>query len=763
MKLRTVINICIILSLGLVVNLWLQGKLLYFWDEVFPFNPSKDMYYYSFAWFKLFNHGQGSAAHNIIMIPYFSIIYFFHNILNLSLYNAQFLLVYILFTSSGLSMYFFISYIMNHYFDIIETDNIATLSGSLIYMFNLYTMPYLLFSIWPSWFLYSFSPLAILVLLKGLTNASLRIFSVKYVVSFMFLIFLMTPGFFEGPYLLYFLALCFIFSIPYFSLILKTEKRIGIIAFIFLVIVSVVLTNLWWILPLFSLSMAQAYSRAVGEWTTTVNEALYYASKQSALNLLRGIPPNLTPDEREFGAGWPWALLYFSHPLLVAASIIPSLVSFLPFLDKNSIKKQLNICGATLFLLFYASMPQTLLNLLLKYRLTPLIYSYFYHFIGYPLSFLQAILFSEGIFLLLYKKVTTRFPLQFHRNTLFFKLRTIITLIVIILSVLIYPWPLWTPYATPSFVSWSGVKIPSITTIPKYYWDMADYLDKLPEDTIVLALPPTPPIKSVKFDEGGFIDTHDFFSYASGKSIAGFLYAGEDELYYPLIKILDFNVTTFAKYLTVLGVKYVLVNTEVSESPGSAGYPYNFSHILSFLKQQRDIKLIKNLGPLWLFENQQTVKMIYATNALYFNLQPGDFYFLVTSDKFVPLKQAVISERKFLIREFYQPNITYQEINPTLYEVYVKNATTPYILVFNQRFDNGWVAYINGTSIDSHKHFIANYFANAWFIERKGDYTVTLVYSPQRTLELAIKVSEGSSAVLFAILFIGKVYLKLKT
>jgi hypothetical protein len=81
----------------------------------------------------------------------------------------------------------------------------------------------------------------------------------------------------------------------------------------------------------------------------------------------------------------------------------------------------------------------------------------------------------------------------------------------------------------------------------------------------------------------------------------------------------------------------------------------------------------------------------------------------------------------------YQPNstsITYQEVNPTQYTVHV-NASAPFYLVFSESYDNGWVATINGQQIPGQYHFTANGYANGWYINKTGTYTITLEFTPQ--------------------------------
>jgi len=87
-----------------------------------------------------------------------------------------------------------------------------------------------------------------------------------------------------------------------------------------------------------------------------------------------------------------------------------------------------------------------------------------------------------------------------------------------------------------------------------------------------------------------------------------------------------------------------------------------------------------------------------------------------------------------------ESSITYQEINPTKYLVNV-NASEPYFLVFSESYDNGWVTSINGQQIPNEYHFTANGYANGWYINKTGTYTITLEFWPQNLFYIGSAIS----------------------
>ena len=73
------------------------------------------------------------------------------------------------------------------------------------------------------------------------------------------------------------------------------------------------------------------------------------------------------------------------------------------------------------------------------------------------------------------------------------------------------------------------------------------------------------------------------------------------------------------------------------------------------------------------------------------------------------------------------------------YVVNVQNATSPFYLVLSENFSPYWIATTDGNSLNA--HFIANGYANAWYINKTGAYTVTLEFWPQKLFYIGSAIS----------------------
>lgn len=123
------------------------------------------------------------------------------------------------------------------------------------------------------------------------------------------------------------------------------------------------------------------------------------------------------------------------------------------------------------------------------------------------------------------------------------------------------------------------------------------------------------------------------------------------------------------------------------------------------------------------------------------------------------------------------PEVVFQKINPTEYKVHIKNANHPFFLIFSESYNPGWKAYISDEKLggnvleeyynvnvselkqkdefvttedlarifekplNEEDHFLVGGYANGWYIDKNGDYTVTIQFEPQIWFYYALLVS----------------------
>ena len=88
------------------------------------------------------------------------------------------------------------------------------------------------------------------------------------------------------------------------------------------------------------------------------------------------------------------------------------------------------------------------------------------------------------------------------------------------------------------------------------------------------------------------------------------------------------------------------------------------------------------------------------------------------------------------------PQITSTRKSPTHWQVTVSAAEQPFYLIFGQTYHPGWmVSGDGGERVSNDSHFIAQAYANGWYMEQTGNYTLDIIFWPQRLLIVGTVVS----------------------
>lgn len=131
-------------------------------------------------------------------------------------------------------------------------------------------------------------------------------------------------------------------------------------------------------------------------------------------------------------------------------------------------------------------------------------------------------------------------------------------------------------------------------------------------------------------------------------------------------------------------------------------------------------------------------------------LDKGDYEISIFSDE--EREIALLQEKNYPTKTSTVVK-SYERVNPTEYNVKISKADNKEeILVFSELFDSNWEAYYDsGELIDAGKHLKVNVYANAWVIDRAGDYQIKIIYTPQKSLEIGKKVSLTTVTILLTV------------
>jgi len=106
--------------------------------------------------------------------------------------------------------------------------------------------------------------------------------------------------------------------------------------------------------------------------------------------------------------------------------------------------------------------------------------------------------------------------------------------------------------------------------------------------------------------------------------------------------------------------------------------------------------------------------------------------------------------------------LTYRSDNSGKHYVELDTNAT-FTLVFSQSYDAGWTAKISGKNAEL-EHFVVTSYANGWYINETGRFTIILEYRPQTYFYYSVGVSAISVVLLSTVAFIIEIrrYLRRK-
>lgn len=247
------------------------------------------------------------------------------------------------------------------------------------------------------------------------------------------------------------------------------------------------------------------------------------------------------------------------------------------------------------------------------------------------------------------------------------------------------------------------------------------------------------------------------------------------EIFFKLAREKNYN--GIKKLLGILSVKYIYYNhdTKIYDKyfPGN---PYNSAR--NVLPQTQDAyknfidaiagKEIYHNGTYHIYQidNTYSRETIYPTQnvkvykqsdvEMYAQTEPFFDFSQKTDDVYIDDNTCLeMLPKSFCVgiaKQFTKmPIIQYEKVNPTFYQVHIKNATTPYFLVFSRSFNSRWDISLSFDSDNKNlwnpnkltqRHVQVNGYANAWYIvpqdvNNKLDYTLTLQQSDQKLFYLS--------------------------
>lgn len=781
-------KIILVLVLGLTPLLWFKPGFIMAKGDSFPFfAPSPNYQRFSYVWVDY--DGVGGIPQSGNPLPSHSIWMGAWSVLSqfgLSLDSIQIILQVFYFLGAGLSMYFLAS-------TIYKKEKITPLIASIFYMFNFFMILRTL-NDGVSWCLVLL-PLILAFYVRIINNVKNGQKTIGNIIVFSILSSITASFATINPPLLALIVMVFVAMFLY-SIISQKGIRLKVIKTLGVILIVCLFINIWWIVP-FSLQIIPYAKGSVALGTSIdVTSWSFVSARSSFLNLfwLNGV--------------WSWRPGYFpyladySNPLLSILVFVPMIIGFAGLLFKSKYGKINLYFSATILILMFLSKglhsPFENVNLFF-YKYIPGFFLFrepfpkFYMLLIIPLALLIGTSVNAiGIRLKKFK---------IHNKSVIYNAFVIFIIGIFLVSTF--------PLLTGGVISGKTEQLPfsSYVKIPDYWYQASDYINGQKGNFRVLltpgddyyqmpyiwdyygadALPPRLIIKPVIQQLSG--------GYTVNQDITSLIYE----------KIEANQTEDFVNLLSLLNVKYILQRNDVW---------WNFSSrtivspelMKSFLCNQTGITLEASFGDLDLYKvsDGYFLPQIYpATTSILINGSINEMSQVLSSDNSPSsntaffLSSQVNNDQSDFIGNFSSnpPPLTFEEVNPTKYEVKVENATNPFFLIFSESYDSQWKAYVSSNSagfnkvvanypmvnvkeadseiksapgdisylfespINEQYHFIVNGYANAWYIDphqlNNGaeQFTITLYYVPQSYYYLGLSVTGITLVICVGYLF----------
>ncbi len=621
-------GIITILLLGTISVLWLHGRTLFFWDSILPLHPLKDLMERTYTWNAYYGRGFPNQPNRFLV--YIGSYLVFYLIAMGKINIAQQLLIYALFSGSGVSMFLLLQKVYSARYK--EWNFYGPLIGALFYMFNFFTV-YNLSEIYVPWFLYSFFPLFLYLFIVGLERHLQRKGGYGYLLLSILVVELMSSSFYEPPYLVFFIILFLIalYSFfPTFSFSRGRESTFRTLTFFSIFITLCVIANLWWEYNISMSVSSDVHSLSLG-FQVAGTEYMYkhvlwpfqFLVITAVYPTVRPIVPNNT---------WSWIYLFgnsYFTPLFLTIGVILLVITFFPLVNvKRNIgmippSSKIRFYLPIMVMIFFVLLGQNpamgyVYDLVASYTppLIPYLYAIWYPFSEMLIVFFIAVFLPNGIYEFIHGaspktgKVSNGKKIILKTGT-----RKKIAVILLALILVIYPWYMYTPYATQQYATGTGQPITSTVSLPSYFLNATEYISTHAGDSGTLILPESYDFMSMNFSSQNSFANDQNPDYLTGTQI---IFGGntmneiDSLLYYNGITPSNLSV-----FLNTLNIRYILVNTIEIDSANGYTY-YNLSHLLDYLSHQNGIREIKS-GKIMIFENMYYDGIIGAYHPAEFN------------------------------------------------------------------------------------------------------------------------------------------------
>jgi len=753
----SIVDYVILFMLGLLAVSWFRNDLLISTgDFLYPLSRSERSYQELWVWDSA---ALGELSSRLLpeVVP-FGFFLRVSEILSVPLVTSEKIWFYLWFTFSGISMHFLVSSLLKG-----RGHRIAALTSASFYMLNQYVAMNL-----PSIVLdlpYAFTPMIMALYIKGIDERRPIIRSV--ILLSLFLTITVTSAFINPLSCAIIWGMLFAYLIlrSLFSSRKKMPDQLQAFKFTVAFFLAWIVLNAFWIIPLtyfFQQEVSRGSLLVVGLSDVqkfTLNsvplfDSIRLTGSWALTSGYQGDPYFL------------WGHIYSSTAFQIISFLIPFL-AFFPLVTRGRNKHVqyfsiMAILGLLILTGSYPPLGVITVRLLNVFPFMATILRDQHLWVGKIVVLCYSFLIGVGLADIYHIIDCASLPIvksgKYLSHIVQIRIKYTSIAVIIFLLLGLYAWPFW----TGEVIYQGGKVIPSAyCKAPDYYHEASNWLSPQSEVFRIFSFPTSKLYYSAYWWNNG---SHGYVGgdpsvWLLNKPVITSTQSGHGLSESIAESIAENSAKNIAKVLALMNVKYVLFHADTNWEY-LEGHPWwisispeSFRATLNF---QKDLSLEKSFGELDFYRNEYWRPMqIYATsNAQLVEGGSDEMIRFIERDDFTPGKSVLFLSDQLDAQQISalpwtnslhsnstdNISVTYEKINPTLYNIQI-NASKPFFLVFSESYHKDWTAYIDGKQIPSEYHCMANAFANSWYINKTGSFTVTLEFWPQRLFYIGATVS----------------------
>jgi hypothetical protein len=327
------------------------------------------------------------------------------------------------------------------------------------------------------------------------------------------------------------------------------------------------------------------------------------------------------------------------------------------------------------------------------------------------------------------------------------------------------------------------------TQIPNYVWEISTFIAHQDQSYYPIGIVPA----SVATPQTNWYYGTNIYAgiiqnsavYDGSVDYGGDIFSLTTEEYFYAISQINSQISNvnLKNLFGVFGIRYIIVETDIVNRVTFSQYsnysnPFNLSLILYNINSSGLYPIKKYSGAI-VYNNSNAAPLVYPTNLYVIsNASLKNVVKQINKKNFNISNTSIFSSnlsssknepfgwpnsytlyynntiQPVTISYFKEPIISFVRINPTTFKVNIKNATTPFYLILRESYDPDWKAKIIGGKLLP-VHIAVNGFANAWYIDKPGNYTISLYYTLQTEAWIAWIISFAGLGITLYIGYLG--------